>query len=922
MRQVLLDLSQNVHMTDVINRPGITGCLTPGGQMFHIRRGREVMGFEKLLLSGIPADALLLGGESEVQLSDLAGNAMSMPVVSACLLAAFCIQPYARAKAAAKAKAEAEAGAEVEAEGSNTGKRATKRAPKKVAFDASALLQPVPAPTLPPADDPPGSGFGAFSFASCVALAPRAQRCSVLCTCESSGDVSKHAISRCGCCMLTTCGMCASRLQLDSHTVRELHSPPERFEGGAAADPAAAPEDFEKELRRAVPDVLRLAAPLVGTQLGTELLRLTRVERERDVMSLRYVAYRGASVAAMLSVSFGRLEATGTGVKAVLFDLSTGTRGPLLPAARLVCRAAAGSGGASDGWEVCKATETLLGFEALGGEVSPSFRAETGLVDFAAEVWADRVSVSGSGSSADAVAGIYVRQRCRGMMAFGALWMREDGTVWLFVAPDVDRTASDRLVFATTPTYLDGPAHHVAELLLHEDEPVLEWLHGLGQAAQRAHPEQKQKKQKQKQGQAAANVVSITVPARLLQWRPQPTIQLLAPKGGPSVTQVTAAGFPSFLVDGLPVETVAKLRATGGSDGRLSILAASSTVTERRLAESLASPLLRLTFALAHGVATPSAGAPAWGEDEAYAPRRPPEVWDGGRRIYDTEASNDYERHMSERPPAWEVLVKPGGKDGKDGKVEVRPRVPVVAHQAAEKLLRGRGLGTEARAALRVEWQVGTRLEARCELSFPIRSSTDEPQAAQPPQAARVWAEGLELYPRQLAVLRWMQDIEEGVVAFNERDVTDAQLPSVGDLDPDPDSDPDPDPNPDSGSDPTLTLTLTPTLTLTLTLNLTRLAAASEGGHQGAAARRRARRCARRRQDSDGDRTRCGRRAAGARAAADRRATALARVADRGAAANHPAVGGRDCALLGRPAALRARRVGGAAAAVDLQAVA
>ena len=70
--------------------------------MFHLRRGREISGYEKLLLSGIPADSLLLGGESEVQLSDLAGNAMSMPVVSACMLAALCIQPYAKRTAAGR----------------------------------------------------------------------------------------------------------------------------------------------------------------------------------------------------------------------------------------------------------------------------------------------------------------------------------------------------------------------------------------------------------------------------------------------------------------------------------------------------------------------------------------------------------------------------------------------------------------------------------------------------------------------------------------------------------------------------------------------------------------------------------------------------------------------------------------------------
>jgi hypothetical protein len=50
-------------MTDLINRAGITSCLTPGGQMFHLKRGREISGYEKLLLSGIPADSLLLGGE-------------------------------------------------------------------------------------------------------------------------------------------------------------------------------------------------------------------------------------------------------------------------------------------------------------------------------------------------------------------------------------------------------------------------------------------------------------------------------------------------------------------------------------------------------------------------------------------------------------------------------------------------------------------------------------------------------------------------------------------------------------------------------------------------------------------------------------------------------------------------------------------
>jgi hypothetical protein len=41
-----------------------------------------MMGFEKLLLQGIPFTRLALGPETEVQLSDLAGNAVSIIVSS------------------------------------------------------------------------------------------------------------------------------------------------------------------------------------------------------------------------------------------------------------------------------------------------------------------------------------------------------------------------------------------------------------------------------------------------------------------------------------------------------------------------------------------------------------------------------------------------------------------------------------------------------------------------------------------------------------------------------------------------------------------------------------------------------------------------------------------------------------------------
>lgn len=80
--------------------PGISGCVTPGGEFFLPHLGRPLLGCEKLLLQGIPYFRLALGTETEVQLGDLAGNAMSLTVVCATMLAAMtCKQLRDEAKA-------------------------------------------------------------------------------------------------------------------------------------------------------------------------------------------------------------------------------------------------------------------------------------------------------------------------------------------------------------------------------------------------------------------------------------------------------------------------------------------------------------------------------------------------------------------------------------------------------------------------------------------------------------------------------------------------------------------------------------------------------------------------------------------------------------------------------------------------------
>lgn len=84
----MIDLSQGLDRELDQRASGIAGCLTPRGQHFISTRGGPLLGVEALALQGIPIDRLLLNNESQKDLHDLAGNAMSSPVVGAAILTA------------------------------------------------------------------------------------------------------------------------------------------------------------------------------------------------------------------------------------------------------------------------------------------------------------------------------------------------------------------------------------------------------------------------------------------------------------------------------------------------------------------------------------------------------------------------------------------------------------------------------------------------------------------------------------------------------------------------------------------------------------------------------------------------------------------------------------------------------------------
>ncbi|KAI2469441.1 hypothetical protein F4781DRAFT_431325 [Annulohypoxylon bovei var. microspora] len=92
----IYDLSQNIDRGVGGSPFGITGCLTPSGIHYMSDQCRMVSGYETLALQGLPLNRIEFATETQQELIDLAGNAMSTTVIGAVLVAFFksvCSQP-------------------------------------------------------------------------------------------------------------------------------------------------------------------------------------------------------------------------------------------------------------------------------------------------------------------------------------------------------------------------------------------------------------------------------------------------------------------------------------------------------------------------------------------------------------------------------------------------------------------------------------------------------------------------------------------------------------------------------------------------------------------------------------------------------------------------------------------------------------
>lgn len=84
----VIDCSQNVDRVNITTAFGGTGCITPNAIPMLTIEARPVTGTESLKIQGLPVENFDRSVETQAQLQDLAGNAMSTTVVGATILAA------------------------------------------------------------------------------------------------------------------------------------------------------------------------------------------------------------------------------------------------------------------------------------------------------------------------------------------------------------------------------------------------------------------------------------------------------------------------------------------------------------------------------------------------------------------------------------------------------------------------------------------------------------------------------------------------------------------------------------------------------------------------------------------------------------------------------------------------------------------
>ncbi|KAI8996425.1 hypothetical protein BD414DRAFT_477931 [Trametes punicea] len=270
------NLSQNVDRSTGASKPGICPCLTPSMIPYITNRGGPMVGLEALSMQGLPVDELLLTRETEDQLADLAGNAMSTTVVGACMLAALVV------------------GRKLLKSGSDDTTYEQRHEDRMEEDEPRATKVDVDMDVDQPAEDVEAHITGedqlsekpldlaaTASQMSLQGILEEARRSARLCACEGRKDMTDRTLNRCMDCDSTSCVKCGGRPE---HNYQPID---------LKAHPRLPPSTFEKDLKAVLP------MSLTVSNVSRDLLDRLADANDVDISSVRWTSWRSAVLRAV-----------------------------------------------------------------------------------------------------------------------------------------------------------------------------------------------------------------------------------------------------------------------------------------------------------------------------------------------------------------------------------------------------------------------------------------------------------------------------------------------------------------------------------------------------------------------------------------------------------------------------------------------
>ena len=251
----MFDLSQNVDRGHISRNFGIIGCLTPRGINLITDEGRLLTGFEALNLQGLPLRDLDLTRESQDELRDLAGNAMTTTVVGAALFSLFVSVHHHCSEA-----------------------ESPPLSPITTVHESISPYQPLYRPPSVPHNQPWDSAPG--SFCPVQKILDIAKRCRRYCYCNGGAKYSTDELIRCEICEFTRCTSCAGNPK------HQFGSP------WSMKDPImndTAPQEIMEQFPTALADIISDTIVQIPSRPYSELPELqTRLLRSLRTISFYY----------------------------------------------------------------------------------------------------------------------------------------------------------------------------------------------------------------------------------------------------------------------------------------------------------------------------------------------------------------------------------------------------------------------------------------------------------------------------------------------------------------------------------------------------------------------------------------------------------------------------------------------------------